>query len=54
MNIHSIWSNILKHQNEIFKTKRGKSYTYVVVDNYVFVNNDEAKKYQNIVSKKQG
>lgn len=28
-----IWNKILKHQNEVFKTKRGLEFTYMVKNN---------------------
>lgn len=38
-NIHAVWSNIIKNENEIFRTITGKPYTYIVKNNFILINN---------------
>ena len=44
MNIEIIWENIKLHEGEIFSTARGIEYTYVVVKDYILVNDDKKRK----------
>ena len=43
-NISTIWSNILKNENQTFKTITGKPYTYVVKNDVILINNDKKRK----------
>ena len=40
----TVWENVVKHQGEKFYTKTGISYTYVVREDYILVNNDRRRK----------
>ena len=40
MNVETIWSNIKLHEGETFRTIRGIEYTYVVVEDFILINND--------------
>lgn len=44
MNIEIIWSNICRHEGELFYTIKNKEYDYVVKENYILVKNDSRKK----------
>ena len=44
MNIETIWSNIKSNEGETFRTIRGVEYTYVVVEDYIFINNDKKRR----------
>lgn len=44
MNIETIWSNIKSHEGETFRTVRGVEYTYVVVEDYILINDDKKRK----------
>lgn len=44
LNIETVWSNILKCENESFMTIRGFSYTYKVYDCYILINNDKKRR----------
>lgn len=39
LNIETVWSNILKHENETFYTIKGEPYTYTVYDNHIIIKN---------------
>ena len=39
MNIETIWNNIKSNEGEAFRTIRGVEYTYVVVEDYILINN---------------
>lgn len=44
-NIDKVWSNICKHEGEIFLTSaRKKKYTYIIQDDYIIVNDGKGKK----------
>ena len=36
-NIDKVWTNICKHEGDVFYTVRSKAYTYVVKDNYIIL-----------------
>lgn len=40
VNVNSIWSNIVRYENETFRTARGIPYTYVVKNDFILINND--------------
>lgn len=42
-NINTIWANILRNENEIFRTVKGISYTYVVKNDFILINNDRKR-----------
>ena len=42
--IEEIWSNICKHEGEIFYTVRKIAYTYIVKSDYLLINNDSRRK----------
>ena len=44
MNIETIWNNIKLHKGETFKTVRGIEYTYVVVEDYILINDDKKRR----------
>ena len=44
MNIETIWSNIKSHEGETFRTVRGVEYTYVVVEDYILINDDKKRR----------
>ena len=44
MNIETIWNNIKSNEGEIFRTIRGVEYTYVVVEDYILINNDKKRR----------
>lgn len=43
-NINIIWANILRNENEIFRTVTGKSYTYIVKNDFILINNDRRRR----------
>ena len=43
-NINIIWANILRNENEIFRTVTGISYTYVVKNGFILINNDRRRR----------
>ena len=48
-NFNKIWGNICKHEGETFLTPaRKKSYTYVVKDEFIIVNDGKGKKIKRI------
>lgn len=44
MNIETIWNNIKSNEGEAFRTIRGVEYTYVVVEDYILINNDKKRR----------
>ena len=36
-NINAVWTNICKHEGDVFYTVKNKEYTYAVKDNYIIV-----------------
>ena len=44
MNIETIWNNITSNEGEAFRTIRGVEYTYVVVEDYILINNDKKRR----------
>ena len=44
MNIETIWNNIKSNEGEAFRTSRGVEYTYVVVEDYILINNDKKRR----------
>ena len=44
MNIETIWNNIKSHEGETFRTVRGIEYTYVVVEDYILINDDKKRR----------
>ena len=44
MNIETIWHNIKSNEGETFRTIRGVEYTYVVVEDYILINNDKKRR----------
>ena len=44
MNIETIWNNIKPNEGETFRTIRGVEYTYVVVEDYILINNDKKRR----------
>ena len=44
MNFETIWNNIKSHQGETFRTVRGIEYTYVVVEDYILINDDKKRR----------
>ena len=44
MNIETIWNNIKSNEGETFRTIRGVEYTYVVVEDYILINNDKKRR----------
>ena len=44
MNIETIWNNIKSKEGEAFRTIRGVEYTYVVVEDYILINNDKKRR----------
>ena len=44
MNIETIWNNIKSKEGETFRTIRGVEYTYVVVEDYILINNDKKRR----------
>ena len=43
-NINIICANILRNENEIFRTVIGKSYTYIVKNDFILINNDRRRR----------
>ena len=44
MNIETIWNNIKSNEGETCRTIRGVEYTYVVVEDYILINNDKKRR----------
>ena len=44
MNIETIRNNIKFHEGEIFRTVRGIEYSYVVIEDYILINNDKKRR----------
>lgn len=44
MNIETIWNNIKSNEGVAFRTIRGVEYTYVVVEDYILINNDKKRR----------
>ena len=42
--IDRVWSNICKYDGETFYTIRRIGFTYVVVDDYILINNDKRRR----------
>lgn len=42
--IDIVWANILRHESETFRTIRGISYTYVVKNDFILINNDPKRR----------
>ena len=42
--MNSIWLNVLKNENEVFKTAREIPYTYTVKNDAILINNDKRRK----------
>lgn len=43
-NINAVWSNIVKNENQTFKTVRGIPYSYKVMDDFILINNDPKRR----------
>lgn len=44
MSIETIWNNIKLHEGETFRTVRGIEYTYVVVEDYILINDNKKRR----------
>lgn len=44
MDIEKVWNNIKSHEGEMFRTVRGIEFTYVVVEDYILVNDDKKRR----------
>lgn len=44
MDIEKVWNNIKSHEGETFGTVRGIEYTYVVVEDYILINDDKKRR----------
>ena len=43
-NIEKVWGNVCKYEGEVFYTVKNIEYKYVVVDNYILINNDPRRR----------
>ena len=43
-NIDTIWTNICKHEGDVFYTATNIEYIYTVKDHYILINNDSRRK----------
>ncbi len=43
-NINTVWLNILRNENETFRTVTGISYTYTAKNDFILINNDRRRK----------
>ena len=44
MDIEKVWNNIKSHEGETFRTVRGIEFTYVVVEDYILINDDKKRR----------
>ena len=44
MDIEKVWNNIKSHEGEMFRTVRGIEFTYVVVEDYILINDDKKRR----------